>query len=457
MSLAVSLIFDYMNFHHLIKKVTGEGLAATVARGASGMFAVKVAGAALAFMLQVFLARLMTLESFGSYVYLLAWVNFLTLFAKLGMDSAALRFVPSYVVAEDRAGLLGYLRFGVLLTLLLGGGIGLIGITIANQIPMVTNFGVGTLVLASLLLPVTALYQFLGGALQGLKRVVASQLPQQIGRPIGIIVLMSGALAGHWFDPNVFTVMAANLCVAALVGLFLARSLQRAIPGFVSEVAGGRYEPLKWLALAIPLSIIAGFNILISQADIMMLGVMKGPEESGLYAVASRTAGLISFVLVAVNSVVAPLISQYHANGQLAMLQRILSLAAFGIFSVSVVLVVMVIVFGHLILMLFGAPFVASLDALRILALANLVNASMGPVGYLMTMTGHHRQALLILAFVTVGNLLLNAVLIPPYGALGASMATGVMMVLWNVVMYLYTRRYIELDPSFISILRLRT
>lgn len=420
------------------------------------MFAVKVAGAALAFVLQVFLARLMSLEEFGSYVYVLAWINFLVLFAKLGMDSAALRFVPGYVVAGDGARLKGYFLFGTSLTLLVGAVIGLIGIAVATQLPSATRIGMATLVLGAVLLPVNALYQFLGGLLQGLKRVVTSQWPQQVGRPLAIILLVSILALGQWFELTVATVVAANLSVAVLIGLYLARSVWQSAPDSVSASDGICFEPRTWLALAIPLLTIGGFNLLLSQADIMMLGVMKGAAESGLYTAASRTAGLISFVLVAVNSVVAPLIAQYHASGQLAMLQRTLSLAAFGIFSVSAVLVLLVIAFGNLILMLFGDAFVASLSALRVLALANLVNASMGSVGYLMTMTGHHRQAMWILATVALGNILLNAALIPPYGALGASLATGVMMVLWNLMMYFYTRRHIGLDPSFLSILQLR-
>ena len=54
-----------------------------------------------------------------------------------------------------------------------------------------------------------------------------------------------------------------------------------------------------------------------------------------------------------------------------------------------------------------------------------LVNSFVGPAGFLMMMTGHHREAALILAMAALLQIVMNAILIPRYGLIGAATATA--------------------------------
>ena len=77
-----------------------------------------------------------------------------------------------------------------------------------------------------------------------------------------------------------------------------------------------------------------------------------------------------------------------------------------------------------------------------------LLNSFVGSVGYLMTMTGNQRQAAVIVGSGAVLNIVLNAMLIPRYGMTGAATATALSMVYWNLLMYLFVRVKLKINPS---------
>jgi O-antigen/teichoic acid export membrane protein len=77
-----------------------------------------------------------------------------------------------------------------------------------------------------------------------------------------------------------------------------------------------------------------------------------------------------------------------------------------------------------------------------------------GSVGYIMMMTGHERQAAFVILGATAGNILLNLMLIPPFGMEGAAVASAVTLIAWNVAMALFLWRKLRIVPSVLGSLR---
>ena len=70
-------------------------------RGSTGAAVIYAAGAGLTFGLHVLLSRLMGVEHYGVYVYVLSWLSILVLFGKMGMDTLLLRYVSAYAAREE--------------------------------------------------------------------------------------------------------------------------------------------------------------------------------------------------------------------------------------------------------------------------------------------------------------------------------------------------------------------
>jgi O-antigen/teichoic acid export membrane protein len=95
---------------------------------------------------------------------------------------------------------------------------------------------------------------------------------------------------------------------------------------------------------------------------------------------------------------------------------------------------VIVIAFAPTILSVFETVTPAAVTSLRILAVAQAITVSTGPIGYLLVMSGHERLETLNTVGVAALNIGLNYVLVQEYQIVGAAIATGVSLSLYNVI-----------------------
>jgi O-antigen/teichoic acid export membrane protein len=189
-------------------------------------------------------------------------------------------------------------------------------------------------------------------------------------------------------------------------------------------------------------------HLIAKQADILMLGAIRSTSEVGLYSAASKISDLIIFGLVVSNAVLAPMISGLYGKEQIGSLQSLITLAARATFIVTVVCFIGILLFGQWMLGLYGAAFRDAYYPLVILSFGQFINAASGPVGFLMTMTGRHFHAAIIVGISALANVGANAILIPLWGMGGAALATALTSALWNLSMVYYVVQVLGLHPT---------
>ncbi len=419
-------------------------------RGASGSFGVTVSGMALVMGLQLLLARLLGTESYGVYAYSLSIISLLVLAARMGMDTAAVRFVSQYSAARDWGLLRGFLRWTHLRVLGAATALGMLLIAAVwlfrQSLP---NALALTLFWGALLLPCLALLGLRKGALQGLRKVALGQLPEQVFRPA-----LLGGFLGLFFwilgrSPQASEAMALAALAALLATLAAGWMLRSHLPEAGREAAvdqrGG-----EWLRVSLPLWLVVGLRQILHQTDILLVGALLGTTEAGIYGVATRLAPLVALGLNAVNSIAAPLISELHAQGRRRELQTLVTQAAWAASLASLPLGLGLILFRHPVLSLFGEDFRRAAPVVIILCLAQLVNAFTGPVGWLLNMTGHQKVNARILGWITGLNLLLNLPAILWLGLPGAALVTGSLQAVKNLWTWLEVRRRLGVNSSIL-------
>lgn len=434
----------------VLERLRGGDVGAILARGASAFLVVQVLGLGVSFGLQVLLARAMGAESYGTYVYVASWMALLLLVCRMGFGTASLRFVAAFRAQGDWPRLRGYLRTSQrvvgLASLGVAGATALVAWGLGTHMPAATS---ATLLVASLALPVLAFLQLWSHILRGLQRVLASQVPATLVQP-ALLGLAAGVCVLAWprlLDAPLAMALHAGSGLAAAALSFA--SLRRAVPE-PARTAAPAGEPREWLRVALPLLAVNALLVVQERADVLAVGSLLGPAEAGIYGAASRVASLIAFGLTAVNAWAAPLVSDLHARGDRAGLERLVRLAARAIFVVTLPLCVGVALFGRQVLAAFGPEFQVAHGALVLLAGSQLVNALAGPVGFLMTMTGRQDTAARILAVHTALGIVLCLVLVPRWGILGAAAATTATRVSWNVVMATAVWRTLRLRATIV-------
>jgi O-antigen/teichoic acid export membrane protein len=197
--------------------------------------------------------------------------------------------------------------------------------------------------------------------------------------------------------------------------------------------------------------LVSSFLVVIQRSDLILVGAMIGPEEAGIYNAASRTAALVSFILSAVNAIAAPTIAKLYAEEKHNAMKELAKKIAQYVFWPSFIISLVLVLGSGFILSLFGSEFVEGKTILIILIVGQLVNASVGSVGYFMNMTGNQDQSAKVFGVSAVINILLNIVGIYLYGAVGAAVATAISMMIWNLWLYVLVKKNLNIDSSIFS------
>lgn len=437
-------------------RLSGQGAGAQVARGTIWAFLANGGGMAAGYASSVLVARTLGESGWGEYHLVISWLNVLVTVALVGMNLAAVRLVPEHR-ARDEGGLLkGFVRYarrlGLLtsftLAALMTAAVYLLGGLLSPTLRVAFYAGAA-------LLPVWAVLDLDASLLRGFKRVLWSLVPARLLRPLlfGLVILALHASQGEGMTSA--GALLANLGVT-VVCLLVAWAALRCEVAAVGDVPIER-KTVLWRGVALPMLLMATFNQLLASTDSMMLGYLSGSATAGTYGTASRTVTVVPFMLVAANTIVGPMIAELHAKGLRQDLQRMLRISAWAVFAFTVPVAALLVGFGDVVLGLFGPEHVVARPALIALVGGEMFNCLCGSVGLLMTMTGDHNRAAVVLAGSAVLNVVLNAVLIPPFGILGAAVATASTLALWNVTLLILVTRRLRLNPTIFSLPRRRT
>jgi O-antigen/teichoic acid export membrane protein len=260
--------------------------------------------------------------------------------------------------------------------------------------------------------------------LRGLKRVVASLVPTETVRPLlvaagaGMLLVLAGK------RPGAPAALAINLAATLAALALTATALRHALPAEVHHQPA-QYRPREWLRVALPVALVSGFSLVLSNIDIVMVGFLLETRQAGIYAPASRLASLLSFGLMAVATIATPMMGELHAQGRRRELQRLLTLGARAALAFALPISLVLAIGGRFLLRLFGTDFTEAYPSLLILVVAQLASSLTGSTLLLMLMTGDQNRAARILGISALSNVALNATLIPHFGMVGAAVAAS--------------------------------
>ena len=423
-------------------------------RGGVGSIAVKVAGTGVSFVLAVVLARTLGPEGYGTYAFVMALLTLLAIPAQAGLPQLMVRETAKTEAREQWGLMRGLWRWGNGFVVLFSAVMIFIGglfLWFGEQ--WLSEVRWQTLAVGLLLVPLIALGNVRGAILRGLRRTVVGQLPEAVLRPALLLALVL-LVPWLWAD---FALSAANvmaLHAAAALGVFLIGSvlLLHVRPQPVASGPEPEYEVAYWRNAAFPLALLAGLQLINKQTDILLLGIIQTDGDVGVYRVVFQVATLVIFGLQALNQVLQPYYARMYAQGEMARLQRLVTYSARVILLIAIPPVIVMIAFGGTLLeWVFGAEYRAGATALAILAAGQLVNAGMGSVGMLLNMTGHERDTVKGIGIAALCNVVLNLVLIPPFGIEGAAAATALTLVIWNLILRAFVKRRLGIETMALA------
>jgi O-antigen/teichoic acid export membrane protein len=407
---------------------------------AGAAFLIRVFSAGLIYLSQILLARWIGSFEFGIYVYVWTLVSVIGDLSDLGFATSAQRFVPEYAKRGAFDLLRGFLSRSRWLAVGSATFIAATGILAVHLLqPYLPGYLLLPLSTAFAVLPFYGLMQMQDGIARAHNWIHVALLPPYVVRHLVMLTIVSAAylLKFPTTAETAVTAVAVALALTVLGQTFvLNRRLAHAVPPGPKA-----YEVKTWFSVSLPILVVEGFYLLLTNVDIVMLQHFRSPDDVAVYYAAAKTLALITFVHFAVSAAVGHRFSEYHVTSDHKRLNAILSDSIRWTFWASLAASVVILLMGPLLLSLFGSRFVEGYHLMLILVAGLMARASVGPIERLLNMLGEQRACAAVYAAAFVLNLVLCVVLIPRIGVDGAAYATSTALISESVMLFFVTKR----------------
>jgi len=399
--------------------------------GAAVAFLLKVVAAGMAFSLNVVLARLLGAEGSGIFFLTLTIVIIVSAVGRIGMENALVRFVASNVAAGHSAKVLGVYKKAMLYTFLVASSLALLLYLMTpwlSQIVFSKPELEKPLSIMSSSVVFLALLTLHAHALQGLKKIAASISVLSLIVPLVTCFVAMIFVPLYGIDASVWGYLSGTILTLLFGRLFWLRATH----GFDRKNA--EFDTIELFKSSNPLYAVVIMNMVIMWSPLLFLGVWDSSENVGIYSAASRTAMLTSFVLIAVNTIAAPKFSALYENRDFVSLEMVARNSTKIMVLLAAPALLIFLLVPELILSIFGAEFKQGAYILMILAVGQFINVATGSVGYLLMMSGNEKLMRNNLVFCAILGILLNFILIPAYGVIGAAVGAAIVLSVQNLI-----------------------
>jgi len=414
-------------------------------RAALTAFSVRVASAGVLYLSQVALARWMGSFQYGIYVSVWVWVLVLGGLSHMGLGVTMIRLLPQYEAAGDFGRVRGLLAGGRLFALASASGVaclGLLGLWLFGG--LLSGPYLLPAYLALVCVPLYTLTEVQDGIGRAYQWMAVALLPPYVLRPLLVLAAMAGAeLTGLVMDA--VTAGAAAIIATWLTALVQTVLLQRRVAAKIPP-APAIYDLGFWLRTALPILVINGCELVLQNADVLIVARLMTPADVAVYFAAAKTMSLVLFVHYAVGSAVANRLAALKALGDETQLRSFIRDAVNWTFWPSLAGAILILALGKPLLMLFGPQYAAGYDVMLVLVLGLVFRATMGPAEFLLNMLGEQTLCAAVLVATAMLNVALNFALIPHFGLIGAAMATAISLVTAALLYYVVAQRRLQIE-----------
>lgn len=406
--------------------------------------AIRVAGAGLAFVSQALIARWIGAAEFGLFAVAWVYVVICGSLSQIGFSASVIRFIAHYREKALAARLRGLVRFSFWTVFAVGAAVAALGLLLTELMaPRIGADLLGPLRLALLCVPLFALTELGRGIARAHDWIATAYAPGFLVRPVAMLALLAGLAALGMpltAELAIWSAILGTLIGAAGQWVAIRYGLRR-----TSARVGARYRPRYWLLTSLPLLLVDGFYLMMAHVDVLMLNAFAPPAEVAVYFAAAKTTALLSFIFFAVSAVAAPMLARLHAAGAKGELESAVHMFIGWTFWPTLAASVALVLLAEPVLGLFGAEFRQGADLVLILAVGLLVQAAVGPIKFLLGMTGQQNAMAVVLCAAALANVGLNLALIPALGSTGAALATALSTLLGALLLLALVRRRLRI------------
>lgn len=387
------------------------------------------------------LANILSVEQFGIYSLLLSYVALSTIPLQSSIPIVNIRTIsrnakngiPSTLISFSFLVTIVYLAAVLMLDSLLA-------ITIGSPIsPFRIEFYLLTIVMLFL--------SYLVSYIQGMNKIITSQLIEQIARPF-VFLLPILFVSFFNYEKMLFVTNhhVSFLLITSYLFSILIASLYLFRGRHFFSIITSELNSNNWFQVLLLLSSLSGLQVLLSQMDSIVLANVQGHESLAEYRIATQFSIALSMISTVVGGVIAPKINQLYNKDNKTLEGLVYKMNWISFFVGSGILLFYYFFSKWIILSLLGDKYVSVYVLLLILCLGQFISSLFGPVSTIVNMLSLEKRNLLAILIAVLFNLIALLILIPLYGGgVGAAISTSIAMVFWKLSLTFLVRNKINI------------
>jgi len=383
----------------------------------------------------VLIARHWTESDLGIYSLALTILSICTTFSVLGLTSGVVRSIahsrgkneikkiPDFIAASIFYILITSIILGIILFFLSEE----ISLYIFNEPSLITP-----LKIFAIAVPFPSLINVIVSIFRGFDEIKPTIYFTYIFQSMLFPILTAGLILFNLAFINVFYVNLFSFIITFVLLLIYFLKTTSSWLKFTRKSLTSPYSK-ELILFSLPLLGTSVLGFILNSTDKLMLGGLKNAADVGLYSVAIGLAPFLSFPLSVLIIVFIPIFSGLYAKGLIEEMKRDYSILTKWICLASLPLFFIFFLFPEpIISILFGSNYIPAEFALRILSIAYIINNFAGPCGATLLAFGRSQFIMIATLASAIINIVFNALLIPPYGLIGAAVATGLAVISIN-------------------------
>ena len=198
--------------------------------------------------------------------------------------------------------------------------------------------------------------------------------------------------------------------------------------------AAHNFSSTEILRASYPMALSAISYFLMQSTDVLFISAYDTFESVAYYSIAVKLATVTALALISVNIVIAPKIASIYNDKNFYQLKLILKKATRINVVISLPIIILLLFFSEYVLSTFGSNYILAKNALWILLIAQFFNSITGPSALYLNMTGRQKKLNVILVISLLINVVLNIILVPDFGMLGAAISTTTSFVISKIL-----------------------
>jgi O-antigen/teichoic acid export membrane protein len=399
-----------------------DASASEAGRAGLVVLALRVAGAGLAYVTQVLMARLMGVSEYGLFATAWVWIAILGHAALFGLSQTTCRFVPAYITRGEYGLARGFLARGWLFVAI--GSVLIASIWVSCVWVLrgwLEGAAVPVMMLAAVVVPIFALQDYAESVARAFNRPILAIAPPYVVRQSFVA---GGMILAVWIgfkaDASlaIAVTLVATLCVLAIQVVLLRRVVKLALP-----IGERVYRMRAWAIASIPVAFVDLATLLIGYADVLLLSLFAPPEAVAIYFAATRLVQFINFIGYAASAATSARLTSAHARGDHAELAHLVKRTTQWSTLAAALVAISIMIAAPLLLRLFGVGFESAVPLVAIMAVGLVIQVAMGPGESVLNMLGQERACALGSSAALAIAIGFSCFLTPVYGPVGAAIA----------------------------------